>query len=539
MKREYLVDPGVAAETHYCDLVIVGSGIAGLRAALEVGRHTDVILITKGNIGMSNTWYAQGGIASAAREDDSPELHLEDTLRSGKDYCNQDNARILVEEGPKELRKLVSLGVNFDGGEETPLLAREGAHSKPRIWRVRGDATGKAIIHCLQKKIKELPGIQLMENTFVTDLLTLGGTCCGAMAYQVSRRKFIRVLAKATILASGGAAAVYHFNSNPRSATGDGVAMAYRAGVQICDMEFVQFHPTALYHPGKEGFLVSEAVRGEGALLRNLAGYRFMPEYDSRAELAPRDVVARSIYYQMQKDRTEYVFLDATHLGRSFLKERFPTIYHTCREAGIDISRQMIPVAPAAHYTIGGIATDAWGKTSMEGLYACGEAACTGVHGANRLASNSLLEGLVFGRRCAEAALGQVQKTTIIPRVPVDKEGTRPLFQPGLRAIRAAKSTVKRVMQDYLGIVREISGLQKAEERISNLQQWLLVSLAHPEGWELQNMITVASLIRQGAFLRRESRGAHYRSDYPAQWSKPVRLFFSIEEGKGVRYEAK
>ncbi|HLZ07232.1 MAG TPA: L-aspartate oxidase, partial [Chloroflexota bacterium] len=381
------------------DLIVVGSGLAGLHAALLGAKFGDVLLVTKANLVDSNTMYAQGGIAAALSAADSPSNHFDDTIAAGDGLCDPDAVRILVEEGPLRVRELIDLGVPFDRVDGQIVSTREAAHSFPRILHAGGDATGARIETTVIQSVRTSRRITVRENCVVSDLIVRDGAVVGVRTVDGSTGEVLDVSAGAVILATGGAGQLYAHTTNPIVATGDGIALAYRAGAAVADLEFVQFHPTALLVPGAPRFLVSEAVRGEGGILRNSAGVRFVPAYDPRGELAPRDVVARAIAFEMQRTGDPCAYLDVTHLGADNFRKRFPTISRVCGEFGIDIGRDPIPVSPAAHYLMGGISTDVWGQSTVPGLYASGECACTGVHGANRLASNSLLEALVFSDR--------------------------------------------------------------------------------------------------------------------------------------------
>ncbi|GAW94091.1 L-aspartate oxidase [Calderihabitans maritimus] len=501
--------------TEASDFIVVGSGIAGLYTALKAAEHGRVLLLTKEGLDTSATYYAQGGIAAALAEEDDPELHLEDTLAAGAGLCRREAVEILVREGPRRVRELLDMGVPFDrDAEGNLLLAREGAHRCRRILRAGGDATGKAIQTTLSCMVKRHPDIRCMERVFVADLLTSGDTCHGVLALQEGRETWLAFPGKATILATGGLGQVYAFTTNPAVATGDGVAMACRAGAEVADMEFVQFHPTALFHPRQPGFLISEAVRGEGGRLINHRGERFMPRYHPQAELAPRDIVSRAIFSEMRRHGTDCVYLDLTHLPGRFLKDRFPTIYATLAACGVDMAAEPVPVAPAAHYSMGGIKTNLHGETSIRGLYAVGEVACNGVHGANRLASNSLLDALVFGYRAAAAAAAYVQCHPGIPRE---------LYRPGKLNPRArseepleiegTRRRLRELMQREAGVIRHREGLARAKKEIGQMLDNLSFPFRDRQSLELLNMLTVAHLILSAAEQRKESRGSHYRLD--------------------------
>ena len=404
MPLRYLVD----FDVHYlnkeiCDVIIVGSGVAGLYSAINLDKSKKILILSKESMDENNSYLAQGGIAAAVAEGDLPKYHFEDTIKAGAGQCDNEAVSILVEQAPTDVEILCNIGTNFDRNVDGTLTTtREGGHRRFRIIHALGDATGRELIDSLLRECRMRENISIVENCFAVDVVTAKGSYAGLLVKQDNEYKYM--MSKAIIFASGGIGQVYKNTTNANVITGDGIAMAYRAGAELSDMEFVQFHPTAMYsenlHENK--FLISEALRGEGGILRNIAGKRFMPEYHEMAEVAPRDIVARAIFAEMKKTNSDFVYLDMTHKAPDLIKGRFPNIYKHCFERGIDMTKQFIPVCPVQHYFMGGIKTDLWGSTNIQGLYACGEAANTGVHGANRLASNSLLEGLVFGRRCAE-----------------------------------------------------------------------------------------------------------------------------------------
>ncbi len=500
-----------------CDVLVVGTGIAGLYTALKVRHLGHVIVLTKNRLEESNTEYAQGGIAAAIGPYDSPKLHLKDTLEAGAGLCKEDAVRVLVEEGPECVRELIDFGTQFDRTEQGEIaLTREGAHSERRILHAR-DATGDAIRRALQQQVNK-EGILVYENQFIVDVLTYDGRCIGVLALDQDDR-LTAYLARAVVLGTGGAGQLYINSTNPEIATGDGIAVAYRAGAEIVDVEFVQFHPTALYGEGSPKFLISEAVRGEGALLLNKDGHRFMPEYHPRAELAPRDVVARAIVDQMRKTNHPCVYEDARAIPN--VQERFPGIYAACRKRGIDITRDLIPVAPAAHYIMGGVKTDIDGRTNIPGLYACGEVAWTGIHGANRLASNSLLEGLVFGRRIARALEQELPPS-------VEARGLSWQAPPAIpnRPLNQLWAEIQQIMWDHVGILRNADGLRTAITRLREIVESMNGALQTREGFQVANLALVGLLVATAALERTESRGSHYRSDYPRRddenWRRPL-----------------
>ncbi|QGP94032.1 L-aspartate oxidase [Neomoorella glycerini] len=490
------------------DILVIGSGIAGLYTALKIAGRFRVVLVTKDNPAACATDLAQGGIAAAIDEEDSAALHLEDTLTAAAGLGDPAAARVLVTEGPGRVQELIEWGIPFDREGDKVALGKEGAHSRRRILHAGGDATGAIIWQGLAARAAGARNIQLWPGTMALDLLVVEGRCCGALVLT-GEGDIKAVMAGAVVLACGGAGRLYPVTTNPAVATGDGVAMAYRAGAEVMDVEFYQFHPTVLVHPGAPGFLISEAVRGEGAILRNQAGERFMPAYHPLGELAPRDVVSRSVASEMARHGSGHVYLDLTHLEGELVESRFPTITSTCRELGLDPLKEWLPVAPAAHYFMGGVRTDLNGRTNITGLYAGGEVACTGVHGANRLASNSLLEGLVFGGRIAAELLNQELKPSPCPRLKYNtlKEGGREDTGNWL--------AVQKIMQQRVGLIRNGEGLQEAA---STLESWWPL-LGYPArdrlAAEIRNMLTVAHLIITAATWRRESRGAHYREDFP------------------------
>jgi L-aspartate oxidase len=481
--------------------LVVGSGVAGLHTAWRASSEGEVMVLTKRSLFDSATAYAQGGIAAALGAGDSPELHRKDTLAAGAALCDAAAVEVLVEEGPARVRELHTAGADFDlapGGKFK--LGKEAAHSRRRIVHAHGDQTGAEVARTLIERVRESGRITVLEKTRVLDLIVSNGECHGIRATKAG--KPIEIIADATVLATGGCGQVYRYTTNPQVATGDGYAIAHRAGVKLADMEFVQFHPTALETPENPLALISEAVRGEGAILVNDAGVRFMSKKHRLAELAPRDIVAREIYRQRQAGSR--VYLDARKLGRSF-KNRFPGIFAICRARGIDPSKDLIPVIPAAHYMMGGIVTDLAGHASLDRLYACGEVSRTGVHGANRLASNSLLEGLVFAERVARDMLG-ISKLT---RTPRKKAWEAPVLSDR-GAAQVAADNVRRVMWDHAGIDRSAKGLREGLELLDEIEKRLPVGAT-----EEANLIDTARLIAESALLRKESRGGHYRSDFP------------------------
>lgn len=481
--------------------LVVGSGVAGLHTAWRASAHGEVYVLTKRSLFDSATAYAQGGIAAALGAGDSPELHRKDTLAAGAALCDSAAVEVLTSEGPARVKELASAGAQFDkDGRGHLSLGKEAAHSRHRIVHAHGDQTGAEVARTLIQRVRETPNIHVLESARVLDLIVHAGRCCGVRASVMGRA--VEIIADATVLAAGGCGQLFRSTTNPVVATGDGYAIAHRAGVKLADMEFVQFHPTALDTPENPLQLISEAVRGEGAVLVNDAGLRFMPKIDRRGELAPRDIVARAIFREQQAGRR--VALDARGIGRTFAK-RFPGIFALCVARGIDPRKDRIPVTPAAHYMMGGIVTDLAGRSSLDRLYACGEVSCTGVHGANRLASNSLLEGLVFAERVARD-MGTLPK---LPRLPRKTEWSVPAFTDR-GAAQVAADAVRVLMWEYAGIDRTAKGLRTCVERLDLLLSHL------PEGaTEEANMIETAQLIAMAALMRRESRGGHFRRDFP------------------------
>jgi len=501
------------------DFVVLGGGIAGMRAAIDLAAGGRVLVLTKDDLYESSTEYAQGGIAAALGEDDEVSFHLHDTLLAGDGLCREEAVRVLVEEGPKQIHQLIEWGTRFDRNGIKLAFTREGAHSRSRVLHAHGDSTGSEILLALMAMARTLPSIQLHPHTFATDLVLEGGKVCGVTYLDAQGSSPKRIPANAVLLATGGLGHVYKETTNPSVACGDGVAMAYRAGALLSDMEFVQFHPTALFVKGAPRFLLSEALRGEGAFLRNLLLERFMPRYHEAAELAPRDVVARAIILEMQKTRADFVYLDLTGLDPEHVKKRFPRIFSTCLSYNIDITADLVPIRPAAHYAMGGVATDLHGATSLPGLFAAGEVASTGVHGANRLASNSLLEGLVFGARSAVAMLKEHTPSPFPspppnPRAPGCSLAGALAGTPPPTDLQKAAEEARAILWDKVAIIRNGKHLSEAVKRLAELS---LPEAPYPsrQGHEAANILTVARLIARCALAREESRGAHYRSDFP------------------------
>jgi len=509
------------------DVVIVGTGVAGLYTAINLDRSLRVALITKESIQISNTTLAQGGIAAPLSQDDSPDIHYMDTIRAGAGLCDSNMVRILVDEAIENINILLKMNIPFDLDDEGEIvLGQEGAHSRRRIVHASGDATGRIISEHLGMKLKSCQNVTVFENTFLVDILTDSSN--RAIGVVLKRKdKNLIVLARYIVLASGGYGYLYRYTTNPEVTTGDGCAAALRCGAKVVDMELVQFHPTVLYHEKNKSFLISEAVRGEGGILYNINNERFMPKYHPQAELAPRDVVSRSIYFEMQRTNSHNVFLDITHLDSEFIKKRFPNIYKKCLELGLDITKERIPVAPAQHYSMGGVLSDEFGKTTVENLFVCGEAAGTRIHGANRLASNSLLEGLVFGRRIAEyingSNIGEVKEVNVLYNCKEVKE-----FEGD---VMVEIEILRSKMNEFAGIVRNKEGLESLISYIlDKLYSLTKVKLQTIKQIEYYNMLMIGYTIASSALMRKESRGSHYREDFPYQddvnWKK--HLVFSL-----------
>ncbi|MCX5643924.1 MAG: L-aspartate oxidase [Phycisphaerae bacterium] len=513
--RRHLVNiDSISTSQLFADCVIVGAGIAGLRAALEAADHRNVIVVCKATLEDSNTWKAQGGIASVLRKGDSFESHIADTLRTGCGLSEPETVEQVVRQGPELVRQLQDWGAGFDrvNGEMDATL--EGGHSHARIIHGHGDETGRAIAETLISQVKSKPSIKVIENFFTIDLLTDPQNRCIGIVGRCKNRGMQIIWAASTILATGGDGQLYRETTNPPVATADGLAMAYRAGAVLRDMEFVQFHPTTLYVAGASRALITETLRGEGAYLLDTQGRRFMKDYSDAGELAPRDVVSRAILAQMRKTESTHVYLDVRHLDKEYFAKRFPLISDLCESFDIDVSHDLIPVRPSAHYMIGGVKTDASARTSIENLYACGEVASTGLHGANRLGSNSLLEGLVFGKIAGHA---------VVIREPMDVTSLKhPAIQyeiPQSDRSRLdtadVRNSLRSLMWRNVGITRKAQPLAETQEIIRFWHRYVMDKVFDaPEGWECQNMLTVALLIAHAAGLRKESRGVHYRMDH-------------------------
>jgi len=504
------------------DFLIIGSGIAGLSLAIKLSTLGNVAIVTKKEKNESNTNYAQGGIATVTDEADSFEEHIQDTLSCGAGLCNREVVEFIVRDGPSRIKELIEWGVNFTKSETNPRqydLGREGGHNRRRVLHAK-DFTGQEIERVLNEKVSQLGSVEMYENHIAIDLIIKDGRCMGAYVLDINEGEVYTYRSKLTILCTGGAGKVYLITTNPDIATGDGLAMAYRAGAKIANMEFIQFHPTCLYHPEAKAFLISEAVRGEGGILRLKNGQTFMEKYHPMQNLAPRDIVAKAIDAEIKKSGDEFVLLDVTHLPHDFIINRFPNIYRKCLDYGIDITAEPIPVVPAAHYICGGVVVDHFGRTSLPGLYACGEVSCTGLHGANRLASNSLLEAVVYAHR---VYLDISQNYQSVPSIetPValwDSSGTTESDDSVV--VTNNWDEIRRCMWNYVGIVRSDKRLERALRRIEmiqkEIQEYYWNFKVTKDLIELRNITTVAFLIVRCAFLRKESRGLHFNVDYPS-----------------------
>ncbi|WP_413935603.1 L-aspartate oxidase [Nitrospira sp. BLG_1] len=496
------------------DFLVIGSGVAGLRAALELCRVGRVIMLTKGHPLQSNSIFAQGGVAVALSEEDDVAIHLMDTVKAGHGLCRRAAVRVLVEEGPDRIQELIKWGAKFDKAGGKFAFTREAAHSRNRILRARGDATGNEMVRALMAQAVRQQRIARLDYHFTVDLVVEGGRCCGAVVLDENSGKQFVIPAKAVVLSTGGAGQVFARTTNPPNATGDGMAMAFRAGAELQDMEFVQFHPTSLYLPSSPPFLLSEAMRGEGGQLRNNKGESFMTRYHPLGVLAPRDIVARAIWAEMAATRARHVYLDVTHLGSDFVKRRFPTIYATCLRHDIDITEEWIPVSPSAHYMMGGVTTDLNGATTLPGLFAAGEVACSGVHGANRLASNSLLEGLVFGRRAGVAAIASAARGSM-PSVFESHELLPCDHGDRLEDVEKVRNSLRRIMWGQVGLIRSRESLVRATAQLGRWERMVSRSFSSRADLEVKNMVQVARCVAEAALWRENSVGAHYRSDFP------------------------
>jgi L-aspartate oxidase len=518
----------------FTDILVIGGGLAGLRAALAVDPALSVLVITKEGLQESNSAYAQGGIAGVLGPDDRFEDHVADTLQAGGVLCDAQVVEQLVHDAPKRIWELIDWGTKFDQVGPRLALGREGGHSRDRIAHALGDATGKEIMRAVIRRVADASHVKVWENTFTLDLLTLEGVCRGALVWNLQHGKTM-IWAKQTLLCTGGAGQLYRETTNCEGATGDGIALAYRAGAELRDLEFMQFHPTVLYIAGSSRNLISEATRGEGAHLLDRYGQRFMCQYDPQAELAPRDVVCHAIVRQMEHTQHPNVYLDLTHLDPEKVRSRFPGIAATCAEFGLDITRDRIPVRPGAHYMMGGATVDLQGRTTLPGLWAAGEVTASGLHGANRLASNSLAEAVVYGARAGEQASTAAAEVadsfcaSMLENPPVETPGD-PLNLGDVR------NALKSLMWRNVGVRRNAEGLREALENIRRWSGYVFArQFANPTGWELQNMLCVARLMTEAALTRQETRGAHVRTDFPEtddeHWNKHLTFRRDAEEG--------
>ncbi len=511
--HRYLVRMDTRALGHlYTDCLVIGGGVAGMRAALAAAAAGKVLLLVKDELTESNTYYAQGGIAAVTVADDSIDAHVADTLQAGCGLCDEAVVRLVVERGPQAVQQLMDWSMPFDQTNGVVRAGREGGHTHSRVLHAHGDATGRAIVETLARQVEAHPNIRVFTRCFAIDLLTQDGSCFGVVCHH-PRHRLQCVWSRRTVLASGGAGRLYRETTNPPVATGDGLAMAYRAGVTLADLEFIQFHPTTLYVAGATRVLVTEAIRGEGGKLLDRDGNAFMTDFHEMAELAPRDIVSRAIYEQMDKTYSSQVYLDVRHIKE--FPERFPNISRICTDFDIDVACDLIPVRPSAHYMIGGVKTDTQGRTNIAYLYCCGEAASTGLHGANRLASNSLLEGMVFGQICGETIAEELNHADPVMNFRVIVSEIEPSQRTPLD-VADVTNALRALMTRRVGVLRSGPHL---EESIKTIEFWMRYVMDKvfdtPEGWQLQNMLTVAHLAAQSALARIESRGTHYRTDSP------------------------
>jgi L-aspartate oxidase len=535
--RRYLVNVDSASTAQlFTDCLVIGAGIAGLRAAIEAAQRCSVIIVCKGSLQQSNTWKAQGGVAAVLDETDTFESHITDTLKTGCGLCNEEIVNLVVRQGPQLIRQLLDWGAKFDSTDGLIATTLEGGHSHPRIAHAHGDETGRVIAETLVKKVRENPNIKIIENFYAVDLITNEenqsrpsegrGQCLGVIGCDRHGPQII--WAAGTVLSTGGAGMLYRETTNPDVATADGIAMACRAGAVLQDLEFMQFHPTTLYIAGASRALITEALRGEGAILVDSSGSAFMKEYHAAAELAPRDIVSRAILTQMLKTGSTHVYLDARHLDKKHFAKRFPTISELCESFDIDVSRDLIPVRPSAHYIVGGVKTDAQARTSIENLYACGEVASTGLHGANRLGSNSLPEGLVFGKIAGQSACDNVKNGASNIKHPLVKYHV-PHSDRSRLDTADVRNSLRSLMWRNVGIIRKAQPLKEAQEIIRFWQRYVMDKVFDtPAGWECQNMLTVCLLMARAAETRQESRGVHFRSDFPDTDDKNFKKHFEI-----------
>jgi L-aspartate oxidase len=533
-------------KTYHADYVVVGCGVAGLRAAIELSSAGNVLVLAKANLSDSATFWAQGGVAVALSDEDKIVLHEQDTIEAGEGLCRPEAVTLLIEEGPQYITQLMEWGSEFDSAGTKLVFTRETAKSRARILHANGDSTGREISRALLGRAHAIPHLHLRAHTYTTELIVESGRAVGLHFIDETDALRHEVRAAAVLLATGGLGQIYRETTNPEVATGDGMAIAYGAGAVLSDMEFVQFHPTALAVKGAPRFLLSEALRGEGGVLRNIDLERFMKRYNEAQELAPRDIVARDIISEMHRTHSEYVYLDMTKKNEEFLRQRFPLIYATCASYGLDLATDMAPVCPAAHYMMGGIKTDLWGRTSVPGLYAAGETAASGVHGANRLASNSLLEGLVFGARAGQAMMqdapvGKRSKVSF-PGSPAPKPGDAKSTAPAmpnaekLSAGALALKMIRELMWTKVGILRSGTDLAEAIRQLEALELPTAGKLGRAEH-ELRNARDLGLLIARCGLAREESRGSHYRADFPYRDDEKFSVHSTVKKGEEVRFE--
>jgi L-aspartate oxidase len=535
-------------KTYHADYAVVGSGIAGLRAAIELSTAGTVLVLAKSNLSDSATAWAQGGIAVALSDEDEIGLHEQDTINAGDGLCRADAVALLVEEGPKYITQLIEWGTEFDRAGTKLAFTREAAHSRSRILHAHGDSTGREISRALLSRAHTIPRLHLRAHAFTTELIVEKSRAAGLRFIDETDGSSHEVKAGAVVLATGGLGQIYRETTNPEVATGDGMAIAYEAGAVLSDMEFMQFHPTALSIKGAPRFLLSEALRGEGGILRNVNLERFMKRYNEAQELAPRDIVARAIVSEMHRTNCGHVYLDMTKKSEEFLKKRFPRIYETCMSFGLDLASDLAPVCPAAHYMMGGVRTDLWGRTSLPGLYAAGETAATGVHGANRLASNSLLEGLVFGARTGQAMMKDVpagkRHPGALPGSPAPKPGDSPATQKEPAKVAAKSSPADAALAKIRDLMwREVGIMRSGKELTDAITQLGAVEMPKAEkpgraAHELRNLHTLALLMAKSALAREESRGSHYRSDFAYRNDEDFSKHSAVSKGKDVCFEA-
>ncbi len=517
----------------FTDVLILGGGLAGLRAALAADSRLSVTVVTKEDLRSSSSQWAQGGIAGVVDPEDRFDNHVADTLTAGGGLCHEDVVDSVVREAPGRIAELIAWGTKFDERDGTLELGREGGHSHHRIVHALGDATGREVMRAVIQQTRTLENLEVWPDTFTIDLLTFDGVCRGALVWNKSHGKTL-IWAKRTILATGGAGQLYRESTNPEGASGDGMALAWRAGVELRDMEFMQFHPTVLYIAGGGRSLITEAVRGAGAYLVDRDGERFMPHFDPRAELAPRDIVSRAITVVMHRTHHSNVYLDLSHLDSATVRRRFPGMLQICGKFGLDLTRDRIPVRPGAHYMIGGATVDAVGRTSLPGLFAAGEVTSSGLHGANRLASNSLLEGLVYGARAGRAASDEAlsEQRADAFGVPL-LSNAKAVEANGSLDLNDIRNSLRSLMWRHVGVERTGTSLLEAREAVEGWCRYVLPQqFADPPGWQLQNMLEVARLMIQSAIHRRETRGVHVRSDFP-ETSDAWRVHITWRQGSG------